>query len=169
MKNRIWVVVIICTIVAMALAAGGAFAAKAYTPSTSKQWDLGTTKLQYKDIVISGDITSNSVKVIDSGAIAGSALTAASVTGDALALNAVGVREAFVNTVPVTVAASGTSGTATVTSGSAILGFYPNANVHDGNINGVANISIASTTLTLAINGTAGSNAVLYSVVVMEP
>jgi hypothetical protein len=55
-SNRLWVVVLICTLVAILLGASGVFAEKAYTPSTNDQFDLGTDKLQYKDERLAGDI-----------------------------------------------------------------------------------------------------------------
>jgi hypothetical protein len=48
---------IVTVIVAIALCfAGVAVAAKAYTPSTNDQFDLGTDKLQYKDVRAAGSI-----------------------------------------------------------------------------------------------------------------
>jgi hypothetical protein len=81
----------------------------------------------------------------------------------------IGNSESAITWSDVTVAGSGTSGTATVTAGSAVIGYFPVANVHDGNINGVASFGVSGTTLTLTINGTAGSNAVVYTVVSIAP
>ena len=83
--------------------------------------------------------------------------------------NTVGSSAAFINEVAVTVAASGTSGTATVPSASIILGAYGVANIDNIAINGISTVGLSGTTLTLTINGTAGANAALYNVPIMMP
>ena len=67
-------------------------------------------------------------------------------------------------TVTVNVAAGSASGTATVVTGSTILGFYPAGNVDQT----LKNIAISGTTLTvtLAANATAQNN---FKVNVLEP
>jgi len=141
------------------------------TLADAKVW-IGNSAGEAVAVTPSGawTITNGGVSTLGANAVSAASMIAANVVDSSeINDNAVGLAQFNVNTVNVEVAASGTSGTATVTAGSGILGFYPIANVHDGNINGVANISIASTTLTLAINGTAGSNIVRYKVVVLEP
>jgi hypothetical protein len=110
--------------------------------------------------------------------VGGGDAVAVTMSGDATITNAgvltignnkIGTAEFNVNSVDVTIAGSGTSGTATVTAGSTILGHYGVGNVYDIAINGITNVSIASTTLTVLINGTAGSEAVVHKVVVLEP
>jgi hypothetical protein len=87
-----------------------------------------------------------------------------------LAANSVGTNEAYVNTVTVTIPATSTQGTATVTSGSTLMGApYGVANIQFLALNGITNASIAGTTLTLITNGTTGANAVVYKAVVLEP
>jgi hypothetical protein len=104
-----------------------------------------------ESVAVSGDITITNTGAASIGA------------------NKVGTAETFVNSIDVIIAASGTSGTATVTSGSTILGHYGVGNVYDIAINGITNVSISGTTLTALINGTAGSQAVVHKVVVLEP
>jgi hypothetical protein len=104
-----------------------------------------------ESVAVSGDITITNAGVASIGA------------------NKVGTAETFVNSIDVIIAASGTSGTATVTSGSTILGHYGVGNVYDIAINGLTNVTISGTTLTALINGQAGSEAVVHKVVVLEP
>ena len=86
-----------------------------------------------------------------------------------VAANAFGTASINVNTVSVTVAGSGTSGTATVTAGSTILGAYPFANVNDSTKELINSVSISSTTLTVRTIGTVGALATIYKVVILEP
>jgi len=168
-----WIAVLIVSLIVIALSFGGAFAEKAYTPSENDKFDLGTDKLQYKDVRAAGSIimegaTHNAYETT---------ITATDPTADRtitlpnadLNLGSIGTSAIAVNTVSVTVASSGTSGTATVTSGSTILGHYGFANIDVISQNAITNASISGTTLTVLINGTAGADAIVHKVVVLEP
>lgn len=83
-----------------------------------------------------------------------------------MAANSIGTAALNVSTVNVPVSVGSASGTATVTSGSTILGFYPFANINDE----VANIvSISSTTLTLTQQANATVDVPVWRVVILEP
>ncbi len=84
-----------------------------------------------------------------------------------LAARAVTAAKAATTVETITITNGNSSGTATVTSGALIIGFYPWANVTGfGDI--VNKISISSTTMTLTVNGTTSSDT-LYKVVTLEP
>jgi len=79
--------------------------------------------------------------------------------------NAVGENELAIEEVEVTISAGSSSGTATVTAGSKILGFYPvSANATDQHIQ---SISISDTTLTITLSGNS-TNEVKYKVVLLK-
>ncbi len=67
-------------------------------------------------------------------------------------------------TVSVNVASSATSGTATVTAGSTIIGYYPAGNQDQF----VDNIAISSTTLTITLAAAATAQN-QFKVVILEP
>ncbi|ODR16749.1 hypothetical protein [Mycolicibacterium porcinum] len=71
---------------------------------------------------------------------------------------------ANISTKTVTVNASSTSGTATVTAGSVVLGIYPAGNQDQF----VDNVAIATTTLTVTLAAAATANNV-FKVTVLEP
>lgn len=172
--NR-WIAVLIAALVIIALSFGGALAEKAYTPSTNGNFNLGSDKLKYKDLKITDDIIIEG----DNEDAYETTLTATEPTADRTVtlpdadLNfttGIGNAALGITWSDVTITNTiGTSGTATVTAGSAVIGYFPVANVHDGNVNGVASFGVSGTTLTLTINGTAGGNIVIYTVVTLAP
>ena len=83
--------------------------------------------------------------------------------------NKIGTAEFNVTTVNVPIANAATSGTATVTSGSTILGVYAFANVTE-EIANIAAISSTTLTVTLAAAATESADlAVIWRVIILEP
>jgi len=80
-------------------------------------------------------------------AVKAEAIASDSVGREELKKSCVGQQELLFEEVDVTVAAGATSGTATVTAGSKIVGYYPTGNQDQF----VDNISISATTLTLTL------------------
>jgi len=101
-------------------------------------------------------------------------LTKDAVTATTVAKDAVGAEEIKANAVKqseldyeevsVTVAAGATSGTATVTEGAIVLGYYPAGNQDQF----VDNISISATTLTLTLAAAATADNI-FKVVLLKP
>jgi len=101
-----------------------------------------------------------SKNAVDENAIATGAVKVAEV-----AENSVKQSELATEEVTVTISAGASSGTATVTAGSIILGYYPiSANATDQH---VKSISISDTTLTLTLSGNS-TNEVKYKVVLLK-
>ena len=108
---------------------------------------------------------SNDIKgrIVAPSTVSATTLAANSVNNTAMADDAIKQAELDTETVSVTVSAGNSSGTATVTSGSIVLGWRPTGN----NDQFVDNIAVSGTTLTvtLATNATADNT---FSVVLLK-
>jgi len=91
-------------------------------------------------------------------------LTKDAVTAAAVAPNSVKQSELAYEVVDVTVATGATTGTATVTEGAIVLGYYPTGNQDQF----VDNISISATTLTITL-AAAATAANTFKVVLLKP
>lgn len=133
---------------------------------------LGAAKTMTGDVTITNALVATiganaitSAKILDNSVSSADILNGTIAATD-IGANAVGSSELNVSTVEVFVAVGAASGTATVTSGATILGFYPFANINDE----VANIvGISSTTLTLTIDANATEVVPVWKVVILEP
>jgi len=149
-------------------------------PVTTTGTETLTNKTLTSPIITTGTFDSNTVDFTGTDAQilvldAGFGWNAVTMSGDGTITNAlvftignnkIGTAETNVGFVNVPIVASATSGTATVTSGSTILGFYPFANIDAE----VANIvAISGTTLTVTLQSAAALDAVVYRVVILEP
>jgi len=118
-----------------------------------KTEDIGTDTLLATDIAVGAVGTSElaanaveTVKILDAN-VTTAKIADLNVTTGKLAAAAVTQAKLSYEVVSVTVVAAATSGTATVTDGSIILGYYPTGNQDQF----VDNIAIASTTLTITL------------------
>ena len=135
----------------------GTFANPVITDGTDTQIYVVNTSGIFVPVTVSGTI-----------AITNGGVTSISTDLDAddIAANAIGASELNHTVVNVPIVSGQTSGTATVTAGSVILGMYAFANIDSE----VANIvAISSTTLTVTINAAAAGASVIYRVVILEP
>ena len=139
MKNLKFIVLII---IALGLIVACGSGEKNTSPPSNGKYDLGTSTRAWKDVRMTGKLYSDGVAVINNGSITGSAFSTSDI---------------YIGAV--------TSGTATVAAGSTIIGFYPFANVNDGDIDIANSVSITGTTLKLIINGTNAGPALHYKVV----
>lgn len=101
----------------------------------------------------SADIKGN---IVSPSSVGGTA-TAGSIDQTAIGANAVGQSEAKTELATVSIAAGNPSGTAGVTSGNIILGWYPVTNLDQI----IDDISISSTTLTVTLAGNATNNTTI--------
>ena len=108
-----------------------------------KTEDIGTDTLLATDIAVGAVGTSE----LAANAVETAKIADLNVTTGKLAAAAVTQAKLSYEVVSVTVVAAATSGTATVTDGSIILGYYPTGNQDQF----VDNIAIASTTLTITL------------------
>jgi len=150
----------------------------AYTDSTLTGTFSGTVTGTITGTLVNATILdANDANILVANALGGKMISVP-MSGDAtiantgaltIGNNKIGLAELNVSTKTVNVWPGQATNTATVTSGSAILGMYPFANV-DNMSNEIANsVSISGTTLTLVLNDIAADDVVVYRVVVLEP
>ena len=134
MKKMIAIVMVL-----MLAFAGVAIAEKAYTPSVNDKFDLGTNKLQYKDLRLGGsaifegathDAYETTLTVTDPTADRTVTFPdadlnfATGVTSDQIAADAVGTSEANINTVTLLIANKTSTNAVTVDATHTLLSFY---------------------------------------------